>query len=275
MQFHSRPLVNDRIMLLVAAAALWTGLANELPGQTVPSKPTAAPVASVRPTAEPSKVSESQNDATAIPPGESENARKLRDKLRTQFAEQNPKELAEAARGIGNEAKAKFQFGRVIAVWRAREIRMTEQRVELRKQADQRIQDRTKERTKLDTEIEQVQQQFQADKVQCERQLTELIQSYRPRLQQLKDEATRATELADKTDAKLAEIRREILSLEQQARLVTQGKPAKPSRALIVDLEYEDKDDPFALRNAKQPATATTAATKPSQSVEQMLKDLD
>lgn len=275
MQPHSRLLLNDRINLFIAAGVLWTCLANELTGQTLPPKPTTSSVAVVKPAADPAMAAESSNDATVNPVGESENARKLRDKLRTQFAEQNPKQLAEAARGVGNEAKAKFQVGRLIAVWRAREIRMSEQRVELRKEAEQKVQERVKERTKLDKEIEQVQQQFQADKVQGERQLTELIQSYRPRLQQLKDEATRATELADKTDTKLADIRREILSLEQQARLVAQGKPVKPARVLIVDLEYEDKDDPFKLRAAQKPATATTAAAKPSQSVEQLLKELD
>ena len=272
MQPKNSLLTCSATMLLIGGSSLWTCLLDGAAAQT-PEPAKKPPVVSAADGVAGTPPARVPADAKTTPETtgpDSESGRKLVDMLRAR-SEQDPKALAEMARGLGHEAKAKFQFGRQIAVGQAREIRMTQQRVELRKQSDKKMQERAKLRTQLDEEIEQIRQQFQADKAQCERQLVDLINSYRPRLQQLKDEATRCTELADKTDAKLAEVRREILALEQQQRLAAQGKPAKPPRLLLVDLELDENDEPVKPRVVTTPTVATT----PSQSAEQILKDLD
>ena len=258
-----------QLLALLLAAAVWSWLPPQAKAQT----PTTGNESASATTGPVSTANEGDKPSAGVV--DSESALKLREKLRAQFTSQDPKELADAACATGNEARAKFIYGRAIAVWRARELRLTDQRLMLRKQAEQLNEERTQEREKLDQEMKQIREQFGSDAATCDAQLTELIASYKPRLTQLKTDAARAASLADQSDAKLAEIRREILSLEQQSRIIAQGKSAKATTPRIVDLELDFPTDTLRHVVVQKPATAGAKPAAATVSVDQLLKELE
>ena len=203
---------------------------------------------------------------------DSESARTLLNELKSKIG-QDPKKLAELARERGRQAMAEFQFGPQIAKAQSRERRQEEKRIDLRTRAERATEERTTLRTRLDEEIDQIRRQFSDDQPECDRQLTMVLNAYAPRLQELKDEAKRCAELAEKTTVKLAELRREVLALEQTKRLMAQGRTTKSSRQLFVDnamLKEEEVDETTA------PTSISVAnSNTPLRSAEDLLKEID
>lgn len=216
---------------------------------------------------------DAKSDKTTTPAkngADSENARKLLDDLKAKLG-QDPKKLAELARERGRQAVAEFQFGPLVAKVQARERRQEEKRIELRTRAERATEERMLLRKRLDQEIEAIRRQFSDDKPECDRQLTLVLNAYAPRLQELKEDAQRSTELAETTTKKLADLRREGLGLEQQRRLMAQGNATKSSRQLLVDkaLLEDNDDEPLPANNNN------VANNSPLKSAEELLKEID
>ena len=201
---------------------------------------------------------------------DSENARKLLDDLKAKLG-QDPKKLAELARERGRQALAEFQYGPLVAKAQARERRQEEIRIELRTRAERATEERGLLRKRLDQEIESIRRQFNDDKPECDRQLTLVLNAYAPRLQELKEEAQRSTELAETTTKKLADLRRESLGLQQQRKQGAQGYTTKSSQQLFIDKELlqENDDEPTSTTNTN------VADSTPLRSAEELLKEID
>jgi chromosome segregation ATPase len=136
---------------------------------------------------------------------------------------QPPEKLNELARERAFKALAALGPGRTLAKWSAREKNIQAKRLEWLSNVERANRERDALRADLEPEMSQIRQRFSSDEAECNRQLVIVIEAYKPRLKQLKEEADHWAAEIEKTDGQLAAVRREVVGLERDVRLAERG----------------------------------------------------
>lgn len=152
---------------------------------------------------------------------------------------QPPDKLNELTRQRAFKALAALGPARRLAKWSARLENVQTKRLDWLSKAEQAEKKRDELRAELESEMDQIRHQFADDEAECDRQLMFVINAYRPRFAELRDEADHWADQVAKTDKHLVLIRRNVVRLERDVRLAERGLPFRspPSPATAEENE--------------------------------------
>lgn len=206
---------------------------------------------------------------TAITADAAEQAGKMREIL-----SYPAEKLHELARERAFKALAALGPGQKLARWSAREQNIQNTRLECLGNVEKANKEREELRTELDGQLEEIRRQFAEDETECQRQLLVVIDTYKPRLKELKAESDQWTAKMNETDKQLATIRRNVAGLDRDVRLTERGLPfrsrtppetADSNTSLVqtlkeLGIDFDPKRPDLTLNSVPEQKTAPDAS---------------